>query len=189
MACGWSSAATVSSFATAIRRSFGATWARQSPTSTNYPRRRAGGQPRPECAVPPAWAQIVDDYMLSLVAAGLPPTTLALRRWQLVRMARDLGGSPAEVTADTLVGWFGNCTGWTTETRRSYRAAIRGFWRWAYRTKRVPEHLADELPKVRERRRAPRPAPDHVWQAALAAADTPHDADAAAGRRGGHAAR
>jgi len=43
---------------------------------------------------------------------------------------------------------------------------------WAYRTKRVPEHLADELPKVRERWGAPRPAPDHAWQAALAAADT-----------------
>ncbi|PXX11881.1 tyrosine-type recombinase/integrase [Mycolicibacterium moriokaense] len=136
-----------------------------------HPRRRPGGKPKPECAVPPAWAQIVDDYVLSLVAAGLPPSTLALRRIQLVRMARDLGSSPADVTADTLVAWFGNCTGWTTETRRSYRAAIRGFWRWAYRTKRVAEHLADELPKVRERRRAPRPAPDHVWQAALEAAD------------------
>ena len=40
---------------------------------------------------------------------------------------------------------------------RSKRAAatapgIRGFFRWAYRTKRVPDHLADELPKVREQR-------------------------------------
>ena len=48
--------------------------------------------------------------------------------------------------------WFGRQTGWTIETRRSYRAGIRGFFRWAYRTKRVPDHLADELPKVREQR-------------------------------------
>jgi integrase/recombinase XerC len=40
-----------------------------------------------------------------------------------------------------------------------------------YRTKRVPEHLADELPKVRERWGAPRPAPDHAWRSALAVAD------------------
>jgi integrase len=86
-------------------------------------------------------------------------------------MARDIGGSPTDVTADTLVAWFGSQTGWKTETRRNYRAAVRGFWRWAYRTKRVPDHLADELPKVRERWNAPRPAPDHAWQAALAAAD------------------
>ena len=36
------------------------------------------------------------------------------------------------------------------ETRRSYRAGIRGFFRCGiYRTKRVPDHLADELLKVR----------------------------------------
>jgi integrase/recombinase XerC len=37
--------------------------------------------------------------------------------------------------------------------------------------KRVPDHLADELPKVRERWGAPRPTPDHAWQSALACAD------------------
>jgi hypothetical protein len=110
----------------------------ESHLTTNYPRRRPGGQPRPEYAVPPAWAQIIDDYMLSLAAAGRPPTSLTLRRCQLVRMARDLGGGPTDVTADVLVAWFGAQTGWKTETRRNYRAAVRGFWRWAYRTKRCP---------------------------------------------------
>ena len=133
---------------------------------THHPGRPSGGKPKPECAVPPAWAHIIDDYMLSLAAASL-----TLRPIQLVRMARDLGGSPADVTADMLVAWFGAQTGWKTETRRSYRAAVRGFWRWAYRTKRVPEHLADELPKVREHHGATRPAPDHAWQSALASAD------------------
>ena len=52
-----------------------------------------------------------------------------------------------------FVEWFGRQTGWTIETRRSYRAGIRGFFRWAYRTTRVPDHLADEVPKVREQRR------------------------------------
>jgi hypothetical protein len=51
-----------------------------------------------------------------------------------------------------FVEWFGRQTGWTIETRRSYRAGIRGSFRWAYRTKRVPDHLADQLPKVREQR-------------------------------------
>jgi integrase/recombinase XerC len=139
--------------------------------AVHHPGRRPGGKPKPECAVPSAWAQIINDYILTLAAAGQPPTSLTLRRIQLVRMARDIGGSPTDVTADTLVAWFGAQTGWKTETRRNYRAAVRGFWRWAYRTKRVPEHLADELPKVRERWGAPRPAPDHAWRAALAVAD------------------
>jgi hypothetical protein len=101
---------------------------------------------------PAAWAQIIDDYMLTLAAAGQPPTTTELRRIQLVRMARDIGGRPADVAGEKFVEWFGRQTGWTIETRRSYRAGIRGFFRWAYRTKRVPDHLADELPKVREQR-------------------------------------
>ena len=37
---------------------------------------------------PVAWAQIIDDYMLTLAAAGQPPTTTELRRIQLVRMAK-----------------------------------------------------------------------------------------------------
>jgi hypothetical protein len=57
--------------------------------ATKHPRRRPGGQPRPEYTVPPAWAQIIDDYVLSLAAAGQPVTSLTLRRIQLVRMARD----------------------------------------------------------------------------------------------------
>jgi len=139
--------------------------------SRHHPRRPPGGQRKPEYAAPPAWAQIIDDCVLSLAAAGQPQTSLTLRRIQLVRMARDIGGRPADVTGDMLVAWFGAQTGWKTETRRNYRAAVRGFWRWAYRTNRVPDHLADELPKVRERWGAPRPTPDHAWQSALACAD------------------
>ena len=75
---------------------------------------------------PAAWAQIIDDYMLTLAAAGQPPTTTELRRIQLVRMARDIGGRPADVAGETFVEWFGRQTGWTIETRRSYRAGIRG---------------------------------------------------------------
>jgi hypothetical protein len=45
-------------------------------------------------------------------------------------MARDIGGRPADVAGEKFVEWFGRQTGWTIETRRSYRAGIRGF-RWA----------------------------------------------------------
>lgn len=122
-------------------------------------------------AVPAQWAAIIDDYMLTLAAAGHPVTTMKLRRSQLVTMARELGGTPAEVTAELLVTWFGGHT-WAAETRRNYRAAVRGFFRWAYRTQRIPVYLADELPKVRAHPGVPRPAPDPVFAAAMAAADT-----------------
>ena len=56
---------------------------------------------------PAAWAQIIDDYMLTLGAAGQPPTTTELRRIELVRMARDIGGRPADVAGEKFVEWFG----------------------------------------------------------------------------------
>ena len=85
--------------------------------------------------------------MLTLAAAGQPPTTTELRRIQLVRMARDIGGRPADVAGEKFVEWFGRQTGWTIETRRSYRAGIRGFFRWAYRTKPVPTIWPTSCPR------------------------------------------
>ena len=41
--------------------------------------------------------------MLTLAAAGQPPTTTELRRIQLVRMARDIGGRPADVAGEKFV--------------------------------------------------------------------------------------
>jgi integrase/recombinase XerC len=134
------------------------------------PWRSSGGVPKPGFEVPPQWAGIIDDYMLTLAAGGQPSTTMTLRRMQLVKMARDLGGDPADVTAEKLVAWFGSQPQWKIETRRNYRAGVRGFFRWAYQTKRIPDHIADELPIVRERRGVPRPAPDRVWREALIAA-------------------
>lgn len=127
---------------------------------------------RRKSTAPPSseWGQLIDDYMLVLAAGGHPMASTKLRRGQLVKMAREVGGHPTELTADRLIAWFGDQP-WSTETRRSYRAGIRGFLRWAYRTKRLPVHLADELPKVREHRGMPRPTPDLVWREALMAAD------------------
>lgn len=119
---------------------------------------------------PAAWASIIDDYLVTLIAAGQSRQSVELRRNQLTMFAREIGGSPAEVSGEKLVEWLGRRTGWAAETRRSQRAALRSFFLWAYRTKRIPVHIADDLPKVRSHIGPARPAPDTAWQAALAAA-------------------
>ena len=114
---------------------------------------------------PAAWAQIIDDYMLTLAAAGQPPTTTELRRIQLVRMARDIGGRPADVAGEKFVEWFGRQTGWTIETRRSYRAGIRGFFRWALQNQagaRPSGRRAAQGTRATWATRAPRPGPDRL---------------------------
>lgn len=134
-----------------------------------YKRRNPG--PRPRVHPPAAWAQMIDDYLLTLAAAGRPETTRKLRRFQLIQMAREVGGKPDEITGEHLVEWLGRRTGWSQETRRGHRAAARGFFIWAYKSKRIPVHVADDLPKVRQPNAAARPTPDSAWNAALLAAD------------------
>lgn len=121
--------------------------------------------------MPTAWEWAIDDYLHAIAAAGQRDATLRLRRDHLQRMARGLGCPPDEVTADTLVAWFGAQTHWAAETRRGYRSAAKGFFSWAYKAGRVPVYLGDVLPMVRQPQAVPRPAPDDAWGAALAAAD------------------
>ncbi|MCW2652021.1 MAG: hypothetical protein JWR32_2997 [Mycobacterium sp.] len=120
---------------------------------------------------PPGWAPVIEDYLMTLAATGQRDTTIRLRRALLIRMAYGLCQPPESVTGAPLVEWFGHQAHWSLETRRSYRAAARGFFAWAYRTGRLPVYLADELPKVRQPKPSPRPASDHAWRTACLAAD------------------
>jgi integrase/recombinase XerC len=127
--------------------------------------------PKPRVRPPAAWAVLSDDYVLTLAAAGRSIFTMKLRRCQLTTMSRELGGRPGDVTGEQLVEWLGRHTEWMVETRRSNRAAVRGFFLWAYKANRIPVHIADDLPKIRQAPAMPRPATDAAWHAALAAAD------------------
>lgn len=116
------------------------------------------------------WDAIIDDYVTYLVAIGRPRTTVDLRRYQLRYLAKSLNMIPDAIGYDDLIGWFGRHD-WKAETRRSYRSGVRGFFAWAAKTGRLPDDPAFELPQVTQGKAVARPAPDHVWTAALMAAD------------------
>lgn len=130
-----------------------------------YERRNPG--PKPRVRPPSSWAPAIDDYLVTLAAAGRSPATIVLRRAQLTRMSRELGRHPAAITGEQLVDWLGRHTSWSLDSRRGHRAAARGFFLWAYKNKRIPEHIADDLPSVREGTALPRPTPDAAWNTAL----------------------
>lgn len=132
---------------------------------------RKGPRPGPLLSTPAAWAPAIGAYLTTLVAAGQSAATIELRRQQLGQMARELNGVPADVTGEQLVAWLGGHPDWSIEHRRGNRSAARLFFLWAYKTRRIPVHIADDLPKIRQPRGAARPAPDHVWRQALLAAD------------------
>lgn len=127
--------------------------------------------PRPSTVAPLAWRRDVEDYLITLAAAGQRELTVRLRRSILCVAARGLDCPPADVTAEKLLDFMGRQQHLSPEARHSYRSTLRGFFRWAYEYRRVPIYLGDALPRVRVPKPAPRPASDDAWEQALAKAD------------------
>lgn len=117
------------------------------------------------------WADEIGVWVVGLRAAGRPETTIGLRQYQLTRLGAAMAPlGPWEVTGDALVAWVGP-QAWGRETRRSWRSAIRGFYRWAYGAGYVDVDPSLALPSVEPRPPAPRPAPEDAYRLGLAIAD------------------
>ncbi len=119
----------------------------------------------------PAWNTLIDDYVTYLHAIGRAKPTAALRRDQLSYLAKSLHMPADKISQDDLIGWFG-LHDWKPETRRSYRAGIRGFFAWAHKSGLTYTDPAVDLPSIKPDWPAPRPAPDAVLAQASLAADT-----------------
>lgn len=117
------------------------------------------------------WELLLTEYISWLTGVGRSPETIRLRDWQLRLAAREIGGHPNAVTEDDLTTWLGCYAHLSLETRRSYRAAVCGFFEWAYKMGRITTNPAADVPRLRVATPAARPADDHAWYEALAAAD------------------
>jgi len=120
--------------------------------------------------VPTSWVVPLQQWDEWMRAADRPLTTRYLRDYQVRRFARDYGGDPWAVTTSELVSWIADKT-WVSETKRSYRTALRGFYRWASLMGAITVSPAGLLPPIKAPIRLPRPTPEPVLAAALLAAD------------------
>lgn len=102
-------------------------------------------------------------------AAGRPETTIGLRTYHVRRVMAEIEVSPWELTTEQLVDYLA-ASRWAPETRRSYRASLRGFYGWARATGRRSDSPADLIPPIRLPRALPRPAPEEVFSEALSKA-------------------
>lgn len=105
-----------------------------------------------------------------LRAAGRPSTTISLRLYHVRRVMTSINTDPWELTTEDLVEYLGSQS-WAPETRRSYRASLRGFYRWAQATGRRHDDPAALIPAVELTRGVPRPTPEAVYREALLGAD------------------
>lgn len=116
------------------------------------------------------WDALIAGYVGYLVAIGRPKTTRRLRRWQITYLQQSLNLPAERITEDDLLGWFEIHEEWKPETRRSYRAGVRGFFTWAHKGGFIPDNPALELPQVKVPRAVPQPVPDLVFADAVGAA-------------------
>jgi Site-specific recombinase XerD len=116
------------------------------------------------------WVSWIDHWTKYLAASGARPGTIALRRYQVERVSRSMPAGPERVTTDALATWLGS-RGWDRSTLRSYRAALRSFYRWAVETGRLERSPAEALPSPGVTPPSPRPTPEIVYREALARAD------------------
>lgn len=109
-----------------------------------------------------AWLDALGAYRNSLTASGASPGTIRLYTYYVTRLAEESRTrSPWRVTSQQLLDVLA-VQHWAPETRRSARAAVRSFYRWAASLGHVDVDPAAGLPRVKVPPRVPRPAPDTV---------------------------
>jgi integrase len=119
--------------------------------------------------VPSSWVTPLEQWGEWMCAANRPQTTQYLRTYQIRRFARETGLAPFEVTLMDMVAWIGTQT-WGAETKRSYRTALRAFYKWARDTEQIAVNPAWRLPAVTTPHRLPRPTSELVLTSALSEA-------------------
>lgn len=155
-------------YAWAVRAGLAAT----SPAQVAIPARRPGAQTTGAsivAAFPVAWIEPVTGWTAYLRASGGSERTGKLYRSHLAALGR-VEADPWAVDPTRLVAWLAG-RDLQPETRRSIRATLRSFYRWALAAGLVAVDPTALLPSVRVPAAVPRPAPDDVLTAALSGSD------------------
>lgn len=101
-------------------------------------------------------------------AAGRARGTIRLHSHYLGNLAEQLP-DPWQATTEDLQAFLAP-DHWAPETRKSARGALRSFYRWAHKSGHIDADPAAELDPVTVPPAKPRPTPEDVVRAALAAA-------------------
>lgn len=117
-----------------------------------------------------AWENAIAGWVGHLTLRGLSPMTRQVQRDHVRYIARhSLTGGPEELTGRELAAM---CAGmdWSADHRRGIRTSLLSFYGYCLTTGLATDNPAAALPKVKPPSPCPRPAPDDIWEALLAAA-------------------
>ena len=123
------------------------------------------------CEDPPVsshvWELALAAYAVYMLAAGRSAGTVKLRSYYLHRLEQHAAGrSPWELEPTDLLA-FVACSSWSPETRKSARASVVGFYRYACEAGHLERDPSVMLRPVPVPPGAPRPVPSEVLRAAF----------------------
>jgi integrase len=107
------------------------------------------------------WSRALEDYETAQRAAGRAAGTVRLHRHYLNRLREAHPSSPWTVTLAQLRAFLA-VVSWAPETRKSARAAVCAFYRWAYGSALIAADPALGLDPVRVPLARARPTPEHL---------------------------
>lgn len=117
-----------------------------------------------------SWDEALAEYSRWCVSGGAALSTIRLRLYYLERFAVVHDGNPYAVNIDDLTAFLSE-PGWAPETRKSARASLRSFYRFAADTGRVNFDPTRKLLAVRVPAGKPKPTPEATVAAALSRAN------------------
>jgi len=121
--------------------------------------------------IPEHWQAPITGWLRWLKSDGRPNDSVAVRRTQITRLARERAGrDPWSLTTQDLAEWLAEHPSWTPSYRRAVRAAVRGFYAWARAVGLVDHDPASLLPRSRPGHYQPRPIPDDIVERAMSTA-------------------
>lgn len=127
------------------------------------------GASRDKAGRPLGWNAALAEYETAQRAAGRSPGTVKLHRHYLRNLAEQVR-SPWTATRPQLLSYLAR-EGWAPETRKSARAAVCSFYRWAHGAGYLANDPAATLPAVRVPPALPRPTPELLVQQLVHHAD------------------
>ena len=119
----------------------------------------------------PAWDEAIDAYIAHRRRGAASPESLVQYQTALGHLGRRMPVGPWVVTADHLVRYV-DAQVWKPQTKRIRRQAIKDFYGWAVAAGHRTDTPVTQVswPPVKPTKPRPRPAPDAIYYAALAAA-------------------
>lgn len=123
--------------------------------------------------VPMGWADELRAWQRWMNAHGTARQTIEIRASHLGTFARAHASvHPFGITSDDVFDYMAGKQ-WARETRRSNRASLRSFYRWAKETGRAESDPTELMPRVKAAEPVARPASEAEYVAAVQSARDP----------------